>query len=91
MNQMNENTRRVLNKNNPYGFKVNINHPQVIKKWNAFQKYKNIGKYGMTDELRLEFEKIFLKSKYCRRLIKSEELKYGASYKYIYYGKDKVK
>lgn len=87
---MNENARLVLNRNNPYGFKVNINHPQVITKWEAFKKYKGIGKYGMTDELRLEFEKIFLKSKYFKRLIKSEELKYGASYKYLY-GEDKVK
>lgn len=70
--------------NNPYGFRLNINHPMVTKKWEAFKKKNNIGKYDMTDELREKFENQFLKSKYYQKLVAAEKQRYGEAYDYIY-------
>lgn len=69
---------------NPYGFRLNINHPMVTKKWEAFKKKNNIGKYDMTDELREKFENQFMESKYYQKLVAAEKQKYGAAYDYIY-------
>lgn len=80
---MKNNLCLILNRNNPYGFKVNINHPLVLRKWQDFKKSHNIGKYGMTDELRLEFENIFLNSNYFKQCIAQEKQRYGEAYKYI--------
>lgn len=70
--------------NNPYGFRLNINHPMVTKKWEAFKKKNNIGKYDMTDELREKFENQFMESKYYQKLVAVEKQKYGEAYDYIY-------
>jgi len=70
--------------NNPYGFRLNINHPMVTKKWEAFKKKNNIGKYDMTDELREKFENQFMESKYYQKLVATEKQKYGTAYDYIY-------
>lgn len=70
--------------NNPYGFRLNINHPMVTKKWEAFKKKNNIGKYDMTDELREKFENQFMESKYYQKLVAAEKQKYGKAYDYIY-------
>jgi len=70
--------------NNPYGFRLNINHPMVTKKWEAFKKKNNIGKYCMTDELREKFENQFMESKYYQKLVAAEKQKYGTAYDYIY-------
>ena len=69
---------------NPYGFRININHPMVTKKWEEFKKKNNIGKYDMTDDLRDEFEKQFMKSRYYQKLVAAEKEKYGPAYDYIY-------
>lgn len=69
---------------NPYGFRLNINHPMVTKKWEAFKKKNNIGKYDMTDELREKFENQFMESKYYQKLVAAEKQKYGTAYDYIY-------
>ncbi len=70
--------------NNPYGFRLNINHPMVTKKWEAFKKKNNIGKYDMTDELREKFENQFMESKYYQKLVAAEKQRYGEAYDYIY-------
>lgn len=70
--------------NNPYGFRLNINHPMVMKKWKAFKKKNNIGKYDMTDELREKFENQFMESKYYQKLVAAEKQRYGEAYDYIY-------
>lgn len=70
--------------NNPYGFRLNINHPMVTKKYEAFKKKNNIGKYDMTDELREKFENQFMESKYYQKLVAAEKQKYGEAYDYIY-------
>lgn len=69
---------------NPYGFRLNINHPMVTKKYEAFKKKNNIGKYDMTDELREKFENQFMESKYYQKLVAAEKQKYGEAYDYIY-------
>lgn len=79
-----EKTQMVHTFNNPYGFKININHPMVSPKYEAFKKKNNIGRYDMTDELRVKFEKQFMNSKYYQRLIEAEQKKYGPAYDYIY-------
>lgn len=70
--------------NNPYGFRLNINHPMVTKKWEAFKKKNNIDKYDMTDELREKFENQFMESKYYQKLVAAEKQRYGEAYDYIY-------
>lgn len=70
--------------NNPYGFRLNINHPMITKKWEAFKKKNNIGKYDMTDELREKFENQFMKSEYYQKLVAAEKQRYGEAYDYIY-------
>lgn len=69
---------------NPYGFRLNINHPMVTKKWEAFKKKNNIGKYDMTDELREKFENQLIESKYYQKLVAAEKQRYGEAYDYIY-------
>lgn len=69
--------------NNKYGFKLNINHPYIHRKFLDFQRAKNIGRYGMTDALRHEFEEQMMKSNYFKKLVKAEEKKYGPAYEYI--------
>lgn len=66
---------------NPYGFRLNINHPMVTKKWEAFKKKNNIGK---ANELREKFENQFMESKYYQKLVAAEKQKYGTAYDYIY-------
>lgn len=56
----------------------------VTKKWEAFKKKNNIGKYDMTDELREKFENQFMESKYYQKLVAAEKQKYGTAYDYIY-------
>lgn len=69
---------------NPYGCRLNINHPMILPKYEAFKKKNNIGKYDMTDELREKFENQFMKSKYYQKLVAAEKQKYGEAYDYIY-------
>lgn len=75
----------IRNRSNRYGFQININHPLVNKKWEAFKKKKKIGRYGMTDTLRKEFEETFMKSKYYQKCIEQEKEKFGDAYDYIFY------
>lgn len=69
---------------NPYGFRLNINHPMILPKYEAFKKKNNIGKYDMTDELREKFENQFMESKYYQKLVAAEKQRYGEAYDYIY-------
>ena len=56
-------TQLILAPHNAYGFKLNINHPLIRPKWEAFMSAKGLGQYGMTDDLRREFEETVLASK----------------------------
>lgn len=69
---------------NPYGFRLNINHPMILPKYEAFKKKNNIGKYDMTDELREKFENLFMESRFYKKLVAAEKQKYGTAYDYIY-------
>ena len=79
-----EKTQMVHTFNNPYGNRININHPKVLPKYEEFRKKNNIGRYDMTDELRERFEEEFMASDYYRKLIEEERKKYGPAYDYIY-------
>ena len=74
----------IHNFNNPYGFRININHPDILPKYEEWKKRNQIGRYDMTDELRDKFETEFMKSKYYKKLVENERKKYGAAYDYIY-------
>ena len=63
---------------NAYGFKLNINHPLIRPKWDAFKSTKGLGQYGMTDDLRREFEEAVLASKYMQKCMEQEQRKIGA-------------
>lgn len=69
--------------NNPYGFKLNINHPAIHEKFEDFKKSRKIGRYDMTDNLRHEFEDIMINSDYFKKLLKAEKEKFGLAYEYI--------
>lgn len=57
-------TQLILAPHNAYGFKLNINHPLIRPKWDAFKSANGLGQGGMTDDLRREFEETVLASKY---------------------------
>lgn len=65
--------------NNPYNYKINICHPLVTPKFEAFKRSRNIGRYDMTDALRREFEEIFMNSRYYQKCIEQEREKFGAT------------
>lgn len=69
----------IHNRNNPYGFQININHPLVKPKWEEYKKQVGL----MTDEKRIEFERIFMSSKYYQKCIEQEKQKYDAAYSFI--------
>lgn len=69
----------IHNQNNPYGFQININHPLVKPKWEKYKKQVGL----MTDEKRMEFERIFMSSRYYQNCIEQEKQKYGAAYSFI--------
>ncbi len=70
--------------NNPYGFKLNINHPAIGRKWEDFQKSKGITRYSpFRDDYRREFEEQMLKSEYFKKLAMKEAQHLGAAYEYV--------
>ncbi len=77
-------TQLILAPHNAYGFKLNINHPLIRPKWDAFKSTKGLGQYGMTDDLRREFEEAVLASKYMQKCMEQEQRKIGAvEYQFI--------
>lgn len=71
-------TQLILAPHNAYGFKLNINHPLIRPKWDAFKSTKGLGQYGMTDDLRREFEEAVLSSKYMQKCLEQEQQHIGA-------------
>lgn len=70
-------TQLILAPHNAYGFKLNINHPLIRPKWDAFKSAKGLGQYGMTDDLRREFEETVLSSKYMQKCLEQERQRIG--------------
>lgn len=62
----------ILNENNPYGFRYNVNHPMVRELYTRFKDWKEIGHYPLSDEERREFEGWLDKSKEIQREIANE-------------------
>ena len=70
--------------NSSYGFKLNINHPAIGKKYEDFQKAKGISRHSsFLDNYRREFEEKMMKSKYFQKLAAMEAKQYGAAYEYV--------
>lgn len=59
-------TQLILAPHNAYGFKLNINHPLIRPKWDAFKSAKGLGQYGMTDDLRRSLRRRCLPANICR-------------------------
>lgn len=57
---------------------LKISHPLIRPKWDAFKSTKGLGQYGMTDDLRREFEEAVLASKYMQKCMEQEQRKIGA-------------
>ena len=53
-------TESIYTVNNPYGFKLNINHPRINALWKRYKVYKGIGARPPRDDERREFESIVL-------------------------------
>ena len=54
----------VLLENNPYGFRVNVNHPLVRPYYERYQRYCHMPDWcPMSDDERREFEAYFLGEK----------------------------
>lgn len=70
----------MFNVNNPYGFRININHPLMYKKFMDFKRANNIGRHDMTDEKRMKFEDAMLNSGYFQKCLKKELKQYGSGY-----------
>ena len=49
----------IFNSNNKYGYKININHPDIKEKYELFKKKKKA--IILSDEERFEFEAIIFK------------------------------
>lgn len=73
----------IINPVNPYGFKVNINHPLAAKQYKAFKEFRHIDRHKMTDELRLEFERQLINSRYFKKCLAMERQLYGPGFDYI--------
>ena len=49
--------------NNPYGFRLNINHPQINELYRRYKRWKGLtGHYPITDVQRREFEQYIFNS-----------------------------
>ena len=59
---MAEEEQSVYNRSNPYGYKLNINHPRVRDLYERYKKWKDIAGRPPTDAERKEFESMVLKS-----------------------------
>lgn len=52
----------IFNDDNPYGYRININHPKVRKLYERYKKWKGIPPATpMSDNERLEFEMYLIK------------------------------
>lgn len=50
--------------NNPYGYRINVNHPKVRNKYNRYKTWKGVPlSEPLSDEQRLEFEIYLLKKR----------------------------
>ena len=48
--------------NNPYGYRININHEKIRDKYERYRKWKKIPPYvPLSDKERFEFEEFMLK------------------------------
>lgn len=46
--------------NNPYGYRLNINHPRIRELYERYKRWKDIGGRPPTDSERREFEEIVI-------------------------------
>lgn len=47
---------------NPWGYRLNINDPEINKYYERFKKWKNVNsRYAISDAMRLEFEQYMIK------------------------------
>lgn len=57
----------IYNNNNPYGYRLNVNHPRIRELYDRYKKWKDIAGRPPTDEERREFERIIMKKQEFQR------------------------
>lgn len=83
LSAVNNHQERLYNKDNEYGYEININHPYIKEQWEKFKKLWNAGKIETDKPLyddvsrRLEFETIIKSSKWFKKRLNRERSYYG--------------
>lgn len=45
---------------NPFGYQLNINHPEILPYYKRFKAWKNLGAFAISDAERIEFERYII-------------------------------
>lgn len=82
LGQIEHKQERLLNKNNRYGYELNINHPYIQEQWQKFKQLWSAGKIETDKPLyddtarRFEFEKIIKNSSWFKKRLDRERSNY---------------
>ena len=57
----------MYNDGNPYGYKLNVNHPRIRELYDRYKKWKGIDGRPPTDQERFEFESMIMKNRVLSR------------------------
>ena len=77
--QLEHKQERLLNKNNRYGYEININHPYIQEQWQKFKQLWSAGKIETDKPLyddaarRLKFEEIMKNNSWFQKKLKQEK------------------
>lgn len=79
--QLEHKQERLLNKNNRYGYEININHPYIQEQWQKFKQLWSAGKIETDKPLyddaarRLKFEEIMKSNSWFQKKLKQEKIR----------------
>ena len=85
LEQIEHKQERLLNKNNRYGYEININHPYIQEQWQKFKQLWRAGEIETDKPLyddtsrRLEFEKIIKNSSWFKKRLDHERSNYDSN------------
>lgn len=79
LEQIEHKQERLLNKNNRYGYEININHPYIQEQWQKFKQLWSDGEIETDKPLyddtarRLKFEEIMKNNSWFQKKLKQEK------------------
>lgn len=82
--QLEHKQERLLNKNNRYGYEININHPYIQEQWQKFKQLWSAGKIETDKPLyddtarRLKFEEIMKNNSWFKKRLEHERSNYDS-------------